>query len=60
MEKRTWIVTERTNVFLSLGVLLLVSLGISWIPLSSLGHIGLSYIIVGIWLYVFYSWEDKG
>lgn len=49
----SWKVTERYNILLSMGVLLLFLLILNYFKQSAF----VASIVIGVWIMVFYKWE---
>ncbi len=49
----SWKVTERYNILLSMGVLLLFLLILSYFKQS----VFVASIVIGVWIFIFYKWE---
>ncbi len=56
--QKKWKVTEKYNVFVSMGILLVIMLSLQSIFPIYFSGMGATMIIIGLWIMLFYKWEE--
>ena len=57
MKENVWLVTERGNIFITYGTLILIWAGLRYLVGIPSGDIGLIFIAIGVWQSLNYKWE---